>query len=134
MFIRKLGLTIALVTTSIIPATAAPETLQPLHAHCMTDGTGADGSGKNCSDSACTSAPDGYIIIREKYQVAVNSNNGGHYGVDFSEQQEVIPGSGITQPKKVCITVGANSQAGVDHVNARGWMDVTGNGAISKYK
>ncbi len=115
-------------------ACAGAEKLEDLNVHCTTAGTGADGSGKNCSSSGCVRAPDGFVIIRDSYNVTENSNSGGWYGVEFSELVEIKPGTEITGPKKVCISVGANSKAGMVNANVRGWMDVTGHGKISKYK
>lgn len=115
-------------------AHAGAEKLEDLNVHCTTAGTSPDGSGKNCSSSGCVRAPDGFVIVRDSYNVTDNSNNGGWYGVEFSEFVEIIPGTEITGPKKVCINVGANSKAGMVNANVRGWMDVTGHGKISKYK
>jgi hypothetical protein len=133
MLIKRIVLTAALLAKLSMPATAAPEQLQPLHVHCTTEGTSSDGSGKHCADQGCMSAPDGYVIIRDAYKVSDNSNNGGWYGINFSDLVEVIKGTGITQPTKVCINVGANSEAGMTHIGQRGWMDVTGLGSISRY-
>jgi hypothetical protein len=121
--------------TSSLPAFAAPEKLATLHVHCTTAGTGADGSGKHCEENGCQAAPEGYVIIRDSYQVRDNSNNGGGIdAVQFTDLVEIIPGTAITGPRRVCIRVHANSQAGVFNAGARGWIDVTGDGSVSRYK
>lgn len=117
-----------------LEATAAPEKLEPLHVHCTTAGTGTMGEGRNCSDVGCVSAPAGYVIIRDSYQISETSNNGGWHSVAFSDPVEIVAGTGITAPRKVCISVGANSEGGMTHAGSRGWEDVVGNGSISKYK
>jgi hypothetical protein len=113
---------------------AQPQQLKELHVDCTTPGTSPGGAGQNCADRGCTSAPEGFVIIRDKYVVTERSNNGGWYGVEYSDPVEVLPGTGITQPTTVCITVGANSKGGIFNAGSRGWIDVVGNGSISKFK
>lgn len=113
---------------------AQPQKLETLHVHCTTAGTSPMGEGKNCADHGCTSAPDGYVIIRDSYKVAERSNNGGWYKVEFSDPMEVLEETGITAPRRVCMSVGANSDSGMTNIGVRGWMDVTGDGFISSYK
>jgi hypothetical protein len=133
-FVGILGIHETLLGSLSITALAAPESLQLLHAQCTTAGTSPGGAGQNCADTECASAPEGYVIIRDAYQVTENSNNGGWHGIAFSDLVELIPGSGITGPRKVCISVGANSEGGLLHAGPRGWIDVTGQGSISRYK
>ena len=125
--------TLSLICLSF-SAKAQPQKIQPLHVDCTTAGTSPDGSGKNCSDRGCYSAPDDHVIVRDFYVVTERANNGGWYGVEFSEPVEVVAGTGITAPRKVCISVGANSKGGMFSAGSRGWEDVVGEGQISKYK
>jgi len=127
------GMAIGLASLS---SYAAPELMEPIRAQCITDGTDVTGAGKHCEHQQCAKAPKDHVVVKDgpkAVRISVNSRNGGHSFVTYSDDVEVVPNTGIYAPTKVCVTARANSQAGLDHINARGWEDVTANWYVSKY-
>lgn len=109
-----------------------------LSAECTTDGTEWDGSRKACqsAEPSCYDAPSGYVIVEKSVSPTCPSCSGSDNRCDisFHDQVEVIEGTGITQPRKVCLTAYARSPGGMGNANARGWSKCKATGKLTSYK
>lgn len=109
-----------------------------LSAECTTDGTNWDGSRNDCKSAkpSCYDAPAGFVIVEKSVSPTCTSCNGSQNACDitFSNQVEVVSGTGITQPRQVCLTASATSPGGMGNANARGWSKCTASGKLTSYK
>ena len=118
----------ALVATVITaqPALAASQATQSVAAQCTTDSTGLNGVRHDC-DSAPTviTAPAGFVFIKDGpkgLSGGKTSGNGSEHECryEWSDLVEVVPGTGITQPRTFSLRAHARSPHG--HSSGRGWV------------
>ncbi|BBK35114.1 hypothetical protein STAQ_01920 [Allostella sp. ATCC 35155] len=126
------------------PAFAQADMVQiNLASECTTDGVSASGRGHGCAaeNPSCQTAPAGYVINKDKLVRNATSWNGPLAGdidrscpITFSNPEEIIPGTGITLPKTVCLQAVAESGSGMRRIGVRGWSKCVLNGPMVKYK
>lgn len=108
-----------------------------LAAECTTDGTNWDGSRNDCRSAqpSCYNAPPGFVVVEKSASPACTSCNGSENSCDLSffDPVEVIEGTGITQPRKICMGAYARSPGGMNNANARGWSKCVATGKITSY-
>jgi len=125
--------------TTIEPKNADDKTGVSTHfkliSACQTDATGGDGVRHSCEgDRAFAIAEDGYVIAEKGVSWAEMSGRGSDHQchIVFSDYVEVIPGTGITQPRKVELWATATGPSG--YFKGRGWQNCHLVGYSSKYK
>lgn len=108
-----------------------------LAAECRTrDQTRLDGQRDDCTSAAvCETSEIEYIIVQNSIKTVIDSyiSSGPREStcsVDFYDFVEVIPGTGITQPRKVCLTTRATSPSGA--YNGNGFARCILNGKTAK--
>lgn len=137
----KVLITSVVVIASIFLNFAVAEPVKTdisLSAECTTDGTKWDGSRNDCKSSkpSCYDAPAGFVIVEKSVSPVCTSCNGSQNSCDisFSNQVEVVAGTGITQPRQVCLTATATSPGGMANANARGWSKCVASAKLTSYK
>ena len=126
------------------PVFAQADTVQiNIASECTTNPVSPSGRGHGCQadNPSCQTAPAGYVINKDKLNRRATSWNGPLAGdidrscpISFSNPEEIIPGTGITMPKTVCIRAVAESGSGMRRVGVRGWSKCVLNGPVVKYK
>ena len=131
----------AAMLTSFVLSSALAEPVKTdisLSAECTTDGTEWDGSRNDCrsSQASCYDAPAGFVIVEKSVSPTCTSCNGSKNAceITFLNQVEVIPETGIMQPRKVCLTASATSPGGMANANARGWSKCVASAKLTSYK
>ncbi len=121
------------------PATAQPQPSPPqsqtIAAQCTTDPTGGDGVRHSCeSQRTVLNAPDGLVFIQARVEGGEVSGNGSEHGCRFNWDNfvEIIPGSGIVQPRSVWIQAYARGPSG--HWAGRGWAGCNYNVYMTRYR
>jgi hypothetical protein len=115
-------------------ASGAP-TPQTLSAECTTDATGGDGVRHSCdSASSILTAPAGFVFIQNGLQGGETSGTGDEHEcrVAWSNFVEVIPGTGITQPRTFTLQAHAKSPSG--YFKGRGWATCTYQLSLAGYQ
>ena len=106
-----------------------------LVSQCTTEATGGNGARHSCSgEPSSATAEDGYVIAEKAVVWAEASGAGSEHDchVAFADYVEVIPGTGITQPRSVSIWATATGPSG--YFTGRGWETCKLSGFTSKYK
>jgi hypothetical protein len=102
-------------------------------AHVDVDQTPLSGA-RNSGSSAWSSieAPPEYVINKDKVQFAWTHDATEEWNEKKWENPvEIIPGSGIEQPRKLSIQVGCYSKHGA--LSGGAWADLKATGVFSKY-
>ncbi len=115
-------------------ASAAKATPFSLNSECTTDGTNYKGERKSCDTAHSTfTVPDGYVINEKllKWSIynAAGSERDCHY--ELSNYVEVIPDSGLVQPRTLTYWSHARSPRG--HDSGRGWIGCNFSGVYVPY-
>lgn len=121
-------------TVVSVHANAAP-TPQKISAECTTDSTGGNGVRHDCdSTPSVVTAPDGFVFIQNGLSGGKTSGAGDEHDCRFSWSNyvEVIPGTGITQPRTFTLQAHARSPSG--HWAGRGWVNCEFQLAVTSYK
>lgn len=114
---------------------AQAQDVQTIAAQCTTDGTGADGVRHGCTSKTTElKAPEGFVFVERSLQGGKDSANGSEHSchLDWSEYVEVVPGTGIEQPRIVTLYGKARSPKG--HASGRGWVGCTYTVKLQKFK
>jgi len=128
MKLRTMGLALtlcsALFTGLASQANAANRDTQTQTIHTEVTTKGTEWNGKRhsaTSDWTTFTAPAGYVIVEKEVQTAWKGRNGSENRVDvtFDDYVEIVPGTGIKQPRTVRIRSHARSPR--HHHGARGW-------------
>lgn len=101
---------------------------------CTTPGTGANGERHDCTtDQSRQSAPESYVIAENSINIDVKGR-GSYYECyhHFTDYVEVIPGSGLTQPKTILFSAKAMGPEG--HGTGSGDVRCHITGFYTKYK
>lgn len=104
-------------------------------AECTTDETGGDGVRHDCNSEPSTgTAPDGFVFNQNQAVVSKTSGTGDEHSCNFgwSDFTEVLPGTGITQPKTFTLSAHARSPSG--HWAGRGWAKCTAILGLAEYQ
>lgn len=142
-FVARIFAAGALVLGGASVASAAPPrektvgntAAQDVTTQCTTGGTGWDGRRKACDSQPTTiRAPEGYVFVVNKHTVRVTSANGSENDCRFSfdDPVEVVPGTGITQPRSFTAVAHARSPKG--HSSGRGWTTCAHHLEMVSYK
>ena len=102
-------------------------------AHVDIDQTGASGE-RNAGSSAWSEveAPDEHVINKDKVILSWTTDcEEGKYDVMWENLVEIIPGSGIQQPRKLRIRVHGYSKSG--RYSGGAWADLKASGDFVKY-
>jgi len=129
---RNLTLAFALVAPGYALA-QAPE-LQTITAECTTEATGINGVRHNCdSDVSTLRAPDGFVFAVNTASAAETSGAGSEHSCNLGWEDwvEVIPGTQITQPRKMTLYAHARGPGG--HLSGRGWAKCRYTVLLSRY-
>src|SRR5262245_14878706 len=82
----------------------------------VTTGTSSADGSRDSADSAWTvfTVPSNCVIIKDKTSVAVQSEAGSEhsYDVEYDDYIEVVPGTGIMQPRTIKAKTHARSSTG----------------------
>jgi hypothetical protein len=128
--------TAALLSATCVPSPAwAAPTPQTLSAECTTDATGGDGVRHDCDSQPSTlTAPAGFVFIQNGLTGGETSGNGDEHECrnGWSNFVEVLPGSGITQPRTFSLRAHARSPSG--HWSGRGWSVCTYTLTLTQYQ
>ena len=114
-------------------AAEAQGTSQSVSVECTTDATGLDGVRHDCNATpSVIRAPANFVFNQNTAKGGETSGNGDDHvcGLNFSDQIEVIPGTGITQPA----TTTAHARSPSGHASGRGWVNCTYTIELVKYK
>lgn len=125
----------ASVTALILANSPATAQMMNITAECTTDETGGSGVRHDCDSAPSTgSAPDGYVFSQNQALVTKSSGNGDESDCNFgwSDFVEVVPGSGLTQPRTFTLSAHARSPSG--HWAGRGWANCSATLRLAKYK
>lgn len=98
-------------------------------AECTTAATGCDGSRESCASGWTTnSVPEGYVYAKDRLEKTFESANGSEHYCEHKWEDfvEVIPGTGIEQPRTLKIRARARSPRG--NCAGRGWAKCRFNG------
>lgn len=104
---------------------AVPQATQSVAAECTTDATGGDGVRHDCdSTPTAISAPRGFVFIKDGPMGLAGgktSGNGSEHECryEWGDYVEIVPGTGIVQPRTFTLTAHARSPSG--HFSGRGW-------------
>ncbi len=102
-------------------------------AHVDIDQTGGSGE-RNAASSAWSdvTAPDEHVINKDKVSISWTCDcEEGRYETKWEDWVEVIPGSGIEQPRKLSIRVHGYSKSG--RYSGGAWADLKASGDFVKY-
>lgn len=128
-------LTLVIFTVGAFAAETTPITLT---AECTTKGTDWDGSRNSChSREQCQAVPEGFVIAEKSVERSCSSCNGSESSVEqscrfrFDNYVEILPGSGIKQPTRICVSAHARSPR--HHRGSRGWAKCTFSGHYVKF-
>jgi hypothetical protein len=95
---------------------------QTLHTQVTTEGTTVGLARKSAtSDWTTVNAPEGYVFIKDNTETVLKSHNGSDNRVDieYKNNVEIVVGTGIVQPRTICIRSHARSPQ--NKPGARGW-------------
>lgn len=127
---------LAIGITLLYTMTVVAEELEiMLTAECTTKETGVDGVRHSCdSDWQFQTVPDGYVIVEKSLNRVCTSCNGSENNCDavFDDMIEVIPGTGILQPRTLKVRARARGPKG--HAKGRGWSKCKFTAKYVKYK
>ncbi len=129
------GTAIFIATVALALPASADQQTQTLSTQCTTDPTGGDGVRHDCnSDPTTITAPDGYVFSQNSVKGGETSGAGDEHSCNLSWSNfvEVIPGSGITQPRTATTSCHARGPSG--HWAGRGWCGCTYTITLTKYK
>jgi hypothetical protein len=101
--------------------------------HVGIDQTGGNGV-RNAASSAWShvEAPAGHVINKDKVQLSWTTDcEEGRYDLQWEEYVEVVPGTGIEQPRKLSIRVHGFSKNG--RYSGGAWADLKAAGDFVKY-
>lgn len=102
---------------------------------CTSKGTKTTGERELCYSSwSPYQLPDGFVFNKESMTTSYESKNGSENSCDFkwSNEVEIIPGSGLKLPTKVETRAYARSPS--SKPGARGWSKCVFKGNYTKYK
>lgn len=113
----------------------AEPTVLEIAAECTTKETALDGKRYSCrSDWSTLKAPPGHVFIKDDLEVNWTSKSGSEnsYAVQWDDEVEVIPGTGIELPTTMQVQVRARSPKGP--ASGRGWSKAKFVVPITKYR
>lgn len=130
---------LAILATLLTPigahsSVAAEPTVQILTAGCTTDATGGDGVRHGCdSPPTIITAPPGHVFIQNHVEGGETSGAGDEHscGLIWSNYVEVLPNTGITQPRTATAKAHARGPSG--HWAGRGWVSCEYKIRITRY-
>lgn len=100
---------------------------------CKTKGTSAFGDPDRCNDQDCFTAPSGFVIVQNKTKVDTSGRGEPRCSLpQYENLVEVIPGTGITQPTKVCVSARGKSEPGMGCIGCTGTVTCSVTGEIVK--
>jgi len=119
----------------VFGASVHAQTPQTIAADCTTDATAGNGVRHGCeSNVSKLTAPDGFVFAEKTLTGGETSGAGSEHSCNLSwgDYMEVIPGTGIQQPRTVTLQAKARGPKG--HFAGRGWAKCSYTVNLAKYK
>jgi hypothetical protein len=131
----KITLLCAVPVSLLFLAQTCFSQVQTITSECTTSPTGPDGARHGCdSDVSRVTAPDGYVFSQNSLQGGETSGAGSEHQCrpGWDDYVEIIPGSGITQPRTLTLQSHALGPKG--YMTGRGWVKCAFTANIAKYR
>ncbi|MET1116163.1 MAG: hypothetical protein ABWY08_14595 [Comamonas sp.] len=129
---RNLTIAFALVAPCCVLAQSSE--IKTISAECTTEPTGISGERYNCdSDVSVLRAPEGFVFAVDTASASETSGAGSEHSCNlgWDDWVEVIPGTQITQPRKMTLSAHARGPSG--HLAGRGWAKCKYTVMLSRY-